>query len=126
METTVVRRDANGRLLPGGPPLNPAGRPVGRIQEIRELLSEHQDAIVETLVGLLKSDDEGMRLAACREMLDRLLGRAPLSVDTTSTSRVEHDIRALYLRAVIGANQEPPPTDVTAVPEASNDATTEW
>jgi hypothetical protein len=59
-------------------------------------------------------------------MLDRLLGRAPLSVDTTSTSRVEHDIRALYLRAVIAANQEPLPTNITAAPETSSGATTEW
>jgi hypothetical protein len=53
------------------------------------------------------------------------LGRAPLSVDSTST-KVEHNIQQLYLQA---PNRQPDPRvsiDVTAAPHAGNGATIEW
>jgi hypothetical protein len=125
MDNRVVRRAPDGKLLAGSV-LNPGGRPRAAIEDVREILGQHKEEIVETLLQLMRSNDEAIRLAAVKEGFDRLLGRAPMSVDTTSTKTIEHNIQQLYLRAVIAANQEPPPTDITAVPEASNGATTEW
>jgi hypothetical protein len=126
METTVVRRAPDGKLL-GGSVLNPGGRPRGAIEEVREILGQHKDELIDTLLQLLRSDDEAIRLAAVKEGFDRLLGRAPLSVDSTST-KVEHSIQQLYLQAVIEANQRPDPrapVDVASVPDA-RDSTTDW
>jgi hypothetical protein len=128
MESPVVRRAPDGKLLAGSV-LNPGGRPKAAIEAVRELLGQHQEEIVATLLELMRSDDEAIRLAAVKEGFDRLLGRAPLSVDSTSTSRVEHDIGMLYLTALKAANEMPDPrapVDVTPVPDARNCATTDW
>jgi hypothetical protein len=74
----------------------------------------------------MKSSDEGIALAACKEMLDRLLGRPPLSMDSTNT-KIEHSIQQLYL-TLKAANEQPDPgalVDAT-LPDAGNGATTEW
>jgi hypothetical protein len=50
--------------------------------------------LIDTLLELMRSDDEAIRLAAVKGGFDRLLGRAPLSVDSTST-KIEHNPTAL-------------------------------
>ena len=128
MDTPLVKRAANGTLLPGSC-LNPGGRPRAAIEEVREILSQHKDELVDTLLQLLRSDDEAIRLAAVKEGFDRLLGKAPLAVDSTSSSRVEHDIGMLYLTALKAANEMPDcraPVDVAPAPDAGNGGAIEW
>jgi hypothetical protein len=122
MENPVVRRAPDGKLLAGSV-LNPGGRPRAAIEAVREILGQHQEEIVATLLELMRSDDEAIRLAAVKEGFDRLLGRAPLSVDSTST-KVEHSIQQLYLTAVQAANRHPDPR--ASVPDAGNSITIEW
>jgi hypothetical protein len=106
--------------------------PVGAIQEVRELLGPHTPQFVAALVELAQSPNEMTRLAAIREAFDRLLGKAPLAVDTTSTN-IETSIQALYLTALKEINSRPDPrtveasaaTDVTPQPDACN-AATDW
>jgi hypothetical protein len=127
MNMPVVKRAPDGKLLAGSI-LNPGGRPRAAIEEVREILGQHKEELVDTLLQLMRSDDEAIRLAAVKEGFDRLLGKAPIAVDSTSTSTriIENNIQALYLSAVQEANRRPPPVDVTAVPDAPNDAAREW
>jgi hypothetical protein len=106
MSNALVKRDACGRLLPGSR-LNPGGRPGGVIEDVRERLGPYTPEFVAALVDLMRSPNEATRLAAIREFFDRLLGKPPVAVAVNNTA--EHDIRELYLRAVILANQEPRP-----------------
>jgi hypothetical protein len=48
-------------------------------------VGQHKEELVDSLLRLMRSDDEAIRLRAVKEGFDRLLGRAPLSVDSTST-----------------------------------------
>jgi hypothetical protein len=128
MNTHLVRRAPDGKLLAGSV-LNPGGRPRAAIEEVREILGQHKDELVDTLLQLLRSDDEAIRLAAVKEGFDRLLGKAPLAVDSTSSSRVEHDIGMLYLTALKAANEMPDcraPVDVAPAPDAGNGGAIEW
>jgi hypothetical protein len=79
----IVKRNALGRLLPGTPSLNAAGRPRHAIQQVRELLAQHQQLFVDELLRLVHSEDEAIRLAAINEGFDRLLGKAPIAIDDT-------------------------------------------
>jgi hypothetical protein len=125
MNGPTVRRAANGRLLPGSV-LNVGGRPRGAIEEVRELLGPHTPAFVAALVELARSPNEATRLAAIREAFDRLLGRAPVSVDTTVQKL---DIGQLWVEAAKLANA-PPTIDATPLadePVADQpNATVEW
>src|SRR6516162_9904245 len=96
MNAPIVRRAANGTLLPGSQ-LNVAGRPVGSISEFRRRFEPHMGEVAETLLALMRSPNENTRLQAVREILDRTLGRAAIAIDTTHT-RV--DIGELYLSAL--------------------------
>jgi hypothetical protein len=127
-----VKRNALGHPLAGGPSLNPGGRPRGAIQEVRELLGPHAPEFVGALVELSRSQNEATRLAAIREAFDRLLGKAPVAADITTT---KFDLSALYLRAVQAANgvslvdvtPEPnaPPADEPAA-DATDQADDAW
>jgi hypothetical protein len=67
------------------------------------------------LVELVRSPNEATRLAAIREAFDRLLGKAPIAVDST-VAKV--DLGALYLQALQAANGMTPtaPIDITPSP----------
>jgi hypothetical protein len=108
MENTMVRRAPDGKLLAGSI-LNPGGRPRAAIEEVREILGRHKEEVVDTLLQLIRSDDEAIRLAAVKEAFDRLLGKAPIAVDSTSTRHIETNIQALYLSAVQEANRRADP-----------------
>jgi hypothetical protein len=101
MSNALVKRDANGHSLPGSR-LNPGGRPRGVIEDVRERLGPYTSEFVAALVVLVRSPNEATRLAAIREFFDRLLGKLPVAVAVDNT--VEHDIRELYLTALIAAN----------------------
>jgi hypothetical protein len=110
----TVQRGPRGHLLPGSV-LNPGGRPRSEIERVRELLSPNVPDMVATLVALTKSKDERTRLAAIEIFFDRLLGKAPVSADVTTT---KVDIGALYLRAVQAANGvvDVTPHETTTIP----------
>jgi hypothetical protein len=83
----VVQRGAHGHFLPGQSG-NAGGRPAS-LARVRELLAPHTEKFVEELVKLLESDDEAIRLAACREFFDRYVGKP--------VQAVESDVRTLNL-----------------------------
>jgi hypothetical protein len=114
----IIKRDERGRLLPGFANINPGGRPRSEIERVRELLSPNVPEMVETLVALTRSKDEKTKLAAIEIFFDRLLGKAPVSADVTTTKL---DIGALYLEAAKAVNASYAPTDAIDVTPASND-----
>lgn len=66
---------------------NPGGRPrvVGHV---RDLAQAHIDKCVTVLIDLLASENENIRLAAARELLDRGCGK-PAAVDEEKVIREE-------------------------------------
>jgi hypothetical protein len=56
--------------------------------------------VAETLLALLRSPNENTRLSACREICDRVLGKAATSVDVTT----ELNFGELYRRALVRVN----------------------
>jgi hypothetical protein len=95
-----VQRDAAGRVLSGS--LNPGGRKRSEIEVVREVLGGRLPLFLERLAELTASSNESTRLAALREILDRLLGKPAVFVDATHT-RV--DVGALYLQALKKASE---------------------
>jgi hypothetical protein len=124
MNAPVVKRGADGRLLPGGPALNPGGRPKG-IEAVRELLGEHTPTFVAALVGLLQSPNETTRLAAFREFMDRLVGK-PVQISDSNVKTQNLDIPALYLLAMQGANKQMGDGAIDVTPEPDARAGVEW
>jgi hypothetical protein len=99
----AVRRDAHGRLLPGGPSLNPGGR-TSALAEVRELLRPNVQLYVDRLNELVRNPDPDIALPALREAFDRLLGKPVQSVESdVRTLHVNETIRQLYLQAVQSA-----------------------
>jgi hypothetical protein len=89
-------RRANGTVLPGAR-LNPGGRPRTAIEELRARLLPRLPEFMDGLIELTKSSNESTRLAAIREILDRLLGKPAVFVDAVHT---KVDVGALYLQAL--------------------------
>jgi hypothetical protein len=102
MNAPVAVRRPDGTLLPGpGACLNPGGRPRNQIEELRAKYSHRLPELFDQLFELSRSTNEQIRLQATREILDRLIGKPAISVDTTHT-RV--DVAQLYLQALKQAN----------------------
>ena len=77
-----VDRTPNGRYLPGATG-NPGGRP--KIDpDVRAALEAGSLAAAERLVELVSSEDERVALAASMALLDRVLGKAPASLEVTA------------------------------------------
>jgi hypothetical protein len=81
--------------------IDPSCRPVGSISEFRRRFEPHMGEVAETLLALLRSPSESTRLSACREICDRVLGRAAIAIDARHTKA---DIGQLYLAALKRAN----------------------
>jgi hypothetical protein len=96
----VHRRRPDGTLLPGQPALNPGGR-TRAIEELKVRYLPRLPEFMDKLAELTNSENEMTRLAAIREILDRLLGKPAVFVDATNT-RV--DIGQLYLAALKRVN----------------------
>jgi hypothetical protein len=113
----IIKRDERGRLLPGTAPPNPGGRPRGVIEDVRERLGPYTQEFEVALVELVRSQDETVRLAAIKEAFDRLMGKAPLAIDSTVA---KIDMGALYLAAVKSGNTPASDAaiDVTPIPPA--------
>ena len=101
MNAPIPRR-ANGTVMPGYT-ANPGGRPKTAIETARAQLLPRLSLYLERLDDLTLSDNENVRLGAIKEILDRLLGKAAVFVDTTNTRL---DIGQLYLDALRRANSE--------------------
>ena len=99
MNAPVPRR-ANGTVMKGYT-ANPGGRPRSTIEQVREALLPDLPLFLERLAELTQSRNETIRLQALREILDRLLGKPPVAIDTT-VAKV--DIGAVYLAALKRAN----------------------
>lgn len=93
-------RDAQGRLVAGA--LNPGGRPRV-IREFQKALQEQAyPKAIAALIGALESTDDRTRLAAAREVFDRLFGKPRESVTVTGEDGgpVAVDLRAGLIAAV--------------------------
>jgi hypothetical protein len=77
-----IDRTPNGRYLPGVTG-NPGGRPKTPT-DVRSALEAGSLAAAQRLVELINSQDERVSLAASMALLDRVLGKAPASVEVTS------------------------------------------
>ena len=80
---------------------NPGGRPRSTIEQVREALLPDLPRFLERLAELTQSSNETIRLQALREILDRLLGKPPVAIDTTVAKL---DVGAMYLAALKRAN----------------------
>jgi hypothetical protein len=56
--------------------------------------------VAETLLALMRSPNESTRLSACREILDRVLGRAAIAIDATHTKGATSHKRQQFSRMV--------------------------
>ncbi len=65
-----------GRPFPAGVSGNPSGRTKVQ-REIQAALECAGFEAKDRLIALLRSDDERVALAACRDILDRVIGKAP-------------------------------------------------
>jgi hypothetical protein len=74
---------------------------MASISEFRRRFEPHMGEVAETLLALMRSPNESTRLSACREICDRVLGRAAIAIDATHT---KVDIGQLYLAALKRAN----------------------
>lgn len=73
MADAPENRDASGRFVPGVTG-NPGGRPKG----IAAIARQHTDKAVDVLVAAMDSNDERVKIAAAKEILDRGYGKAPV------------------------------------------------
>jgi hypothetical protein len=101
MNTPIIARRPNGTVVPGAR-LNPGGRPRSTIEEVRARLLPRLPEYLEALDKLTRSKHEATQLAAIREILDRLLGKPAVFVDSTTT---KIDIASLYLQALKHVNE---------------------
>jgi hypothetical protein len=100
MSALPIARGLDGRILPGHSG-NPAGWPKGAISEFRAFFDPHMPEVAQTLLALLHSPSESIRLSACREICDRVLGRSAIAIEATHTKL---DLGTLYLQALKCAN----------------------
>ena len=70
---------------------NPAGRPPGTTtKKISEELRAHLPKAIETLLKLMDSDQDSVRLKAATEVLDRVYGKpAPVQAPDETSDRLE-------------------------------------
>lgn len=83
-----ITRDGSGRWLPGVGSPNPAGRPC-MPAEVKEILAEATPKAARKLVELMDDEDPRVALVACREVLDRSLGKASQAVTVDATAETE-------------------------------------
>ena len=97
-------RNARGRLLPGAR-LNPGGRPISGVTEIRARFSRRLPEIFDRLVEMAMDSSlpPAAQLGAIRLALDHLIGRPQISIDAVTT---KFDFGAAYLQALRRVNSE--------------------
>ena len=65
-----------GKPFKKGQSGNPGGRPK-MASDVKALAQDHCAAAIKKLAALMKSKDERTAIAACKDLLDRGIGKAP-------------------------------------------------
>lgn len=78
-----------GNLKPWGKGVsgNPSGRP-----KTPQVLKDNLEVAAKKLVKLLSSDDEKIQLSAAKDILDRVLGKAPQALEHTGEISVSQTV----------------------------------
>jgi len=90
-----VKREPNGRIARGSRALNPAGTDIRKARMLNQL-NQLTPRAISKLSKLIDSDSDQVSLAACREVLDRNLGKPKASLDV----KVEASLSAMHLEAL--------------------------
>ena len=91
-----VKREPNGRIARGSRALNPAGTDIRKARMLNQL-NQLTPRAISKLSKLIDSDSDQVSLAACREVLDRNLGKVKASIDL----KVESSMSELHLQSLI-------------------------
>ena len=91
-----VKREPNGRIARGSRALNPAGTDIRKARMLNQL-NQLTPRAISKLSKLIDSDSDQVSLAACREVLDRNLGKVRASLDL----KVESSMSELHLQSLI-------------------------
>jgi hypothetical protein len=94
-DNSPILRDKNGRIARGSRALNPAGGDR-RLARMKMQLDQLTPRAISKLSKLIDSDSDQVSLAACREVLDRNLGKPKASLDL----KVEASLSAMHLQAL--------------------------
>ena len=97
----IISREPNGRWLPGMSP-TPGGATKTDLVALRDKYRGKLPQLMENLFVLAAPDKPYMvQIAATKEILDRLIGKAQVTIEATTT---KVDVAALYLNAMKRAN----------------------
>ena len=111
-----AQRSADGRLLPGNTVGIAGARPRNIVTELKIRYENRIPELLENLFVLAEPDKPYMvQIAATKEILDRLIGKPQVTIESTST-RV--DIASMYLAALKRANAEIQPANSHIIPSA--------
>ena len=119
-------RQPNGRYLPGVTG-NAGGRPKVPM-DVRSALAAGSLAAAQRLVELIKSEDERVALSASTALLDRVLGKAPASLEVTSgpaeadLDRMQRAVASLTIDHLAAVHDSEGLHDLSDVPTAALEA----
>ncbi len=99
MEQTTKAKP-RGRPFPKGVSGNPGGRPK-TIPEVKEILKAASPDAARTLVELLNSEKDSIRLAAAQDILDRTQGKAIQMQAVTLDIDEAHDVTTQIRRILL-------------------------
>ena len=99
MEQTTKAKP-RGRPFPKGVSGNPGGRPK-TIPEVKEILKAGSPDAARTLVELLNSEKDSIRLAAAQDILDRTQGKAIQMQAVTLDIDEAHDLTTQIRRILL-------------------------
>jgi hypothetical protein len=92
-----VPRRANGTIMPGFT-ANAGGRPRSMTEELK---SRYRNRLPELMDGLFQlttpNNPPMVRIAAVKELLDRIVGKSTVSIDAVTT---REDVGVMYLQAL--------------------------
>lgn len=88
-------RDATGRWLKGKSG-NPGGRPAGCADLVNAARSEAPDSLRKLVWLRDNADSDAVRLAACREILDRAFGKPKRGLEMTGEVQTQVVIRHIF------------------------------
>jgi hypothetical protein len=121
-----VARKPDGRYLPGITG-NPGGRPK-LAPDVKSALAAGSIAAAQRLVDLIKSEDERVALAASMALLDRVLGKAPASIEVTPApaaadwDRIQKAMQRLTLEHLEAVHGSAGVRDLSEVPSKALEA----
>jgi len=95
-DNSPILRDKNGRVKRGSRALNPTGGDMRKARMLNQL-NQLTPRAISKLSKLIDSDSDQVSLAACREVLDRNLGKVRASLDL----KVESSMSELHLQSLI-------------------------